>query len=75
MLRETYMEDLTRALKTASPALQAKIERNMSARAFAMLREEIESMRPISIWEVREAQQKLVSILRRFAHHGEIVLP
>ena len=75
MLRETFTEDLTRALKTASPALQAKIERNMSARAFAMLREEIESMRPISIWEVREAQQKLVSILRRFAHHGEIVLP
>ena len=74
MLRETYMEDLTRALKTASPALQAKIERNMSARAVAMLREEMECMRPIRIWEIRAAQQMIVGLFRYLAHYGEVVL-
>ena len=74
MLRETYMEDLTRALKTASPALQAKIEGNMSARAVAMLREEMECMRPIRIWEIRAAQQMIVGLFRYLAHYGEVVL-
>ncbi|MGP1431509.1 MAG: FliG C-terminal domain-containing protein [Treponema sp.] len=75
MLRETYMEYLTRALKTASPALQAKIEGNMSARAGAMLREEMGFMHPISSRDVREAQQKIVWTLRRLADGGEVVLP
>ena len=75
MLRETFTEDLTRALKTASPALQAKIERNMSARAGAMLREEMEFMHPISSRDVRESQQRIVWTLRRLADGGEVVLP
>ena len=74
MLREICYEDLARALKTASPALQAKIEGNMSARAVAMLREEMECMRPIRIWEIRAAQQMIVGLFRYLAHYGEVVL-
>ena len=74
LLAEVNMWELARALKTASPALQAKIERNMSARAVAMLREEMECMRPIRIWEIRAAQQMIVGLFRYLAHYGEIVL-
>ena len=75
LLSEVNMWELARALKTASPALQAKIEGNMSARAGAMLREEMEFMHPISSRDVREAQQKIVWTLRRLADGGEVVLP
>ena len=74
-LLERNMWELARALKTASPALQAKIEGNMSARAVAMLREEIECMRPIRIWEIRAAQQMIVGLFRYLLHYGEVVLP
>ena len=75
LLAEVNMWELARALKTASPALQAKIEGNMSARAGAMLREEMEFMHPISSRDVKEAQQKIVWTLRRLADGGEVVLP
>ena len=74
LLSEVNMWELARALKTASPALQAKIEGNMSARAVAMLREEMECMRPIRIWEIRAAQQMIVGLFRYLAHYGEVVL-
>ena len=75
LLSEVNMWELARALKTASPALQEKIEGNMSARAGAMLREEMEFMYPISSRDAREAQQKIVWTLRRLADGGEVVLP
>ena len=75
LLPEVNMWELARALKTASLALQEKMGRNMSARAGAMLREEMEFMHPISSRDVREAQQKIVWTLRRLADGGEVVLP
>ena len=75
LLPEVNMWELARALKTASPALQEKIERNMSARAGAMLREEMEFMHPISSGDVRESQQRIVWTLRHLADGGEVVLP
>ena len=75
LLPEVNMWELARALKTASPALQEKMERNMSARAGAMLREEMEFMHPISSRDVRESQQRIVWTLRRLADGGEVVLP
>lgn len=67
--------ELAQALKTASPALQEKIERNMSKRAATTLREDMEFMGPISIRSVRESRQKILELLRHFIENGDIVLP
>lgn len=67
--------ELAQALKTASPALQEKIERNMSKRAAATLQEDMAFMGPISIRSVRVARQKILELLRHFIENGDIVLP
>ncbi|MGP1576191.1 MAG: FliG C-terminal domain-containing protein [Treponema sp.] len=75
LMREVNSWELARALKTASPALMGKIQRNMSARAFAMLKEEMDYMRPITMSDVREAEQRIIWILRHLIEEGSIVLP
>lgn len=67
--------ELAQALKTASPALQEKIERNMSKRVAARLREEMAFMGPRSIRSVRVERQKILERLRHFIENGDIVLP
>ena len=39
-----------------------------------MLKEEMEFMGPIRVKDVEEAQQKIVSIIRRLEEKGEIVI-
>ena len=75
LLREIDKEDFLRAFSVPCPAVQEKMERNMSARAGAMLREEMEFMHPISSRDVRESQQRIVWTLHRLADGGEVVLP
>lgn len=52
--------------------MQEKIFSNMSERAVGMLKEDMEFMGPVKIRTVEEAQQKIVSVIRRLEETGEI---
>ena len=73
-LREVDAQDLAKALKGTDAAVQNKIFRNMSQRAAAMLREDMEFMGPVRKSDVIEAQKKLIGILKRLNEAGEIVI-
>jgi flagellar motor switch protein FliG len=74
VLKEVDNSDMALALKTASDELKTKIFRNMSERAAAMIREEMEYMGPVKLTDVEAAQQKIVDIVRRLDDAGEIVI-
>jgi flagellar motor switch protein FliG len=74
ILREVDMKELGVALKGVKPEVQQKIYTNMSERAMAMLKEDMEFMGPVRLKSVEEAQQKIVAIIRRLEESGEIVL-
>jgi flagellar motor switch protein FliG len=74
VLREVDMRDLAMALKAARDDLKERIFSNMSARAAELLREEISYLGPVRIRAVEEAQQRIVSIVRRLEEAEEIVI-
>jgi flagellar motor switch protein FliG len=74
VLREVDMRDLALALKAARDELKEKIFRNMSQRAAELLREEISYLGPVRIRAVEEAQQRIVSVVRRLEEAEEIVI-
>lgn len=74
VLREVDMKELGVALKGVKPEVQQKIYGNMSERAMAMLKEDMEFMGPVRTKAVEEAQQKVVAVIRRLEESGEIVL-
>lgn len=74
ILREVDMKELGVALKGVKVEVQNKIYTNMSERAMAMLKEDMEFMGPVRLKAVEEAQQKIVAIIRRLEESGEIVL-
>jgi len=74
VMKEVDMKELATALKGTSGEVQAKIYKNMSERAVAMLKEDMEFMGPVRLRIVEEAQQKIVSVIRRLEESGEIVI-
>ncbi len=74
VLREVDMRDLALALKGASDELKEKIMKNMSKRAAALLKDEMEYMGPVRLKDVEEAQQKIINVIRRLEEAGEIVI-
>ncbi len=74
VLREVDTAELAKALKAVDSEVQDKIFRNMSKRAATLLREDMEYMGPIRMKDVEEAQQKIVSIIRKLEEQGEIVV-
>lgn len=73
-LREIETKDLALALKTANEEVKEKIFKNMSTRARDMIKEEIDFMGPVRLKNVEEAQQKIVSVIRRLEESGEVVI-
>lgn len=73
-LREVESQDLAKALKGTGLEVRNKIFHNMSWRAAAMLREDMEFMGLIRKSDVIEAQKKLIGILKRLNEEGEIVI-
>ncbi len=65
ILRDVDSRDLALALRGASATLRERIFKNVSQRAGEMLREELESGPPVRMRTVEEAQQKIVSVVRR----------
>ncbi len=74
ILREVQQETLIRAIKGADEALQEKIMANMSKRAAELLGDDLEAMGPVRVSEVESAQKEILSIARRLADAGEIML-
>lgn len=74
LLREVSSEVLIVALKGADDAIKDKIFRNMSKRASELLQDDLEAKGPVRISEVEAAQKEILTIARRMADAGEIVL-
>jgi flagellar motor switch protein FliG len=74
VLREVDTSELSKALKSVDAEVQDKIFHNMSKRAAAMLKEDMDFMGPIRLKDVEEAQQKIVGIIRRLEDSGDIVV-
>jgi flagellar motor switch protein FliG len=74
ILRETQQESLMKAIKGADEELRNKITGNMSKRAAEMLLDDLEAMGPVRLSEVETAQKEILSIARRLADAGEVIL-
>jgi flagellar motor switch protein FliG len=74
ILREVDTKELAVALKGTSEEVQDKIYTNMSERAAAIIKEDLEFMGPVRVKTVEEAQQKIVAIIRRLEDAGQIVI-
>jgi flagellar motor switch protein FliG len=74
VLREIDSKDLALALKGAGEEVRQKIFKNMSARASQMLKEDMEFMGPVRVRDVEQAQQRIVSVIRRLDETGEIIV-
>jgi flagellar motor switch protein FliG len=74
VLREVDSRELALALKAASEEVAERIYKNMSKRAAEMMKEDIEYMGPVRLRDVEEAQQKIVSIIRKLEEAGEIIV-
>jgi flagellar motor switch protein FliG len=74
ILREVQQETLLKAIKGADESLKNKITSNMSKRAAEMLMDDLEALGPIRVSEVETAQKEILSIARRLADTGEIML-
>jgi flagellar motor switch protein FliG len=74
LLREVSSEVLIVALKGADTDLQEKIFKNMSRRAAELLRDDLEAKPPVRLSEVEAAQKEILTIARRMADSGEIIL-
>jgi flagellar motor switch protein FliG len=73
-LREIESHDLALALKSATEDVSERIFENMSRRMQEVLKEEIEFLGPVKLRDVEEAQQRIVSVIRRLEDEGEIIV-
>ena len=74
LLREISSDSLVIALKGAEAGLRDKILRNMSKRAAEMLEEDLETRGPTRLSEVEAAQKEILSVAKRLADEGEIMI-
>ncbi len=74
VLRDVDNNDLAVALKGANEEVQGVIFKNLSKRLAAMIKEDMEFMGPVRMKDVEEAQQKIVSIIRKLEDSAEIVI-
>lgn len=74
VLRDVDNSDLGIALKGANEEVQNVIFKNLSKRLSAMIKEDMEFMGPVRMKDVEEAQQKIVSVIRKLEDSAEIVI-
>jgi flagellar motor switch protein FliG len=74
ILREVETKDLAMSLKGTKEDVKEKIFKNMSERAQAMLRDDMEYMGPVRAREVQEIQTKIVGVIRTLEVAGEIII-
>jgi flagellar motor switch protein FliG len=74
MLRKVETRELAVALKAATEQVKEKIFRNMSERAAAMVREEIEGLGSVRMKEVDDAQKSITRIIQEMEEKGELII-
>ena len=74
ILREVDTKELCLALKGTSEQVIETISRNLSKRASATLKEDMEFLGPVRLVDVEKAQQKIVGLIRRLDEAGEITI-
>src|SRR5215813_5995851 len=74
LLRHVEKDKLALALKGATDGLRDVFFSNMSERAGKILREDMESMGPVRLKDVDEAQMRMVNIAKDLANKGEIMI-
>ncbi|MBI3303941.1 MAG: flagellar motor switch protein FliG [Deltaproteobacteria bacterium] len=74
LIREVEREKWVMALRTASPQMKKKIFSNMSERAGALLREELEGMGPVRLRDVESGQREILEMARALEAEGKIFL-
>ena len=74
LMKEVDNDELGLALRTASDALKEKIFKNMSERAAALIKEDMQFSGPVRVSDVEAAQQRVVDIVRRLEDAGEIII-
>ncbi len=74
LLRRVETKELSVALKAASEEVKQKVFKNMSERASEMLREEMETLGPVRMKEVSDAQQAITAIIQEMEAKGEVII-
>ncbi len=74
LLRSVEKEKLSIALKGASETLRQMFFNNMAERAAKFLKEEMQSMGPVRLKDVDEAQMAMVQTAKDLAARGEILI-
>ena len=74
LLRNIDKDRLGLAMKGASDKIRDLFFSNMSERAAKILKEDMESMGPVKLKDVDEAQMEIVSVAKDLADTGEIIL-
>jgi hypothetical protein len=72
ILREVDHHELIVALKAANEEARSKIFRNISKRAVAMIKQDMEYMGPVRRNDAEEAQQKIIGIIKSLVDNDEI---
>lgn len=74
ILRDVDKRDLALALKVSDEKIRTKIFKNMSERAAAVVKEELEFMGPVKLKEVEMAQMRIVDVIKMLEESEEIAV-
>jgi flagellar motor switch protein FliG len=74
LLKELSSDEISLALKGASDIIKERIFTNMSERAAAMLKEDLEAMGPVKLSDVQQAQTKIAMIAKKLGDEGKIII-
>lgn len=73
LLREVQSDILIVALKGASEAIKEKIFKNMSQNAAEILKDDLETHKPVKISEVEKMQKEIMVTVRRLIEQGTVI--
>jgi len=74
VVQEVDRKDLALAVKGSNSKVKDYIFRNISQRAATLLEEEVQYLGPIRLRDVEEAQQRIVSVIRKLDEEGVIII-
>ena len=74
VLREVSSETLVVSLKGATAGLRDMVLANMSSRAAASMRDDLESRGPLRLSEVETQQKEILKVVRRLVEEGTVVI-
>ncbi len=74
VLREVSSETLLVSLKGATAGVRDMVLANMSSRAAAALRDDLESRGPLRLSEVEAQQKEILKVVRRLVDEGTVVI-